>query len=213
MRKVKSSFFLIGSIAVLAVCGGISLFLAASGYESLYNRSLPLVHTIDEVNLSAFDTSYDLHEAIVKDDDAVVYGNYGKPLTVKLPQREARLDVVKPLQEGSTWLSRASALHLLAPESPRNGAMGVAFMYCRAGFRTVTTGTLPKAGSNIFMDTDHSWRYVYKITSTAVSSASMPYVVADGGDTSKLLIVCYDESSKNNIYIEAALLSVQGIDS
>jgi hypothetical protein len=212
MKRVKKTMFFMGSIVVLASCGLASLFLVASGYESIYSRSLPFVHTVDPINLKAFEQSYNLDQSIVRDDKA--YGTYGVPLTVKFPQRAARLDITQPLRdENGSWLSRANTLHLLVPEKPRNGSIGVALIYCRAGFRTITSSTLPAMGSNIFIDTDHNWRYVYKVTSTSVADSSRSYVMADGGGASKLLIGCYDEATKTNAYIEATLLSVQGIDS
>lgn len=210
-KRLKRTLFVTGGILALAVCGVLSLFLVASGYESVYNRSLPFVHTVDKINLGAFEQSYNLNQAIVKDDKA--YGTYGVPLTVKLPLRAARLDITQPLREqNGTWLARANTLHILVPEKPRNGSMGIGLIYCRSGFRTITASTLPAIGSNIFIDTDHSWRYVYKVTSTSVADASDNYVMADGGGTSKLLIGCYDEATATNAYIEATLLSVQGID-
>ena len=211
VRRLKNVIFLTGSTLVFIACGTVSLFLVASGYESIYNRSLPFVHTVDKINLDAFEQSYDLSQAIVR--DSKTYGTYGIPLTVKFPERAARLDITQPLREqNGTWLARANTLHLLVPEKPRGGSMGIALIYCRAGFRTITASTLPKIGGNIFIDTDHAWRYVYKVTSTNVADADAGYVMADGGDTAKLLVGCYDEASGTNAYIEATLLSVQGID-
>lgn len=211
-KHLKTGVFILGSTIVLGACGVLSLFLFASGYESVYSRSLPFVHTVDKIDLSAFKQSYDLDKAIVTDEKA--YGTYGVPLTVKFPQRAARLDITQPLREqNGTWLARSNTLHLLVPAKPRNGGIGIALIYCRADFRTITAGTLPAMGSNIFIDTDHNWRYVYKVSSTSVADARENYVMADGGGASKLLIGCYDEATSTNAYIEATLLSVQGIDS
>jgi hypothetical protein len=210
MKRFKKTLFIIGTIIIFAGCGVISAFLLASGYESIYNRSLPLVNTIDEVDLRAFGQAYNLDYAIPEGDK--IYGNYGKPLTLKLPQRPSRLDLVQPIKDKQTWLARANTLHLLIPEEPRNGSMGLAIVYCRTGLRTLEANNLPAQGSNLFIDTDHSWRYVYKVTSTATAPASQNYIIADDGKTSKMVVACYDKQSGNNIYVETTLISVQGIE-
>lgn len=210
-KRLKKVVFWCGRGFVLLACGLVSVFLLMSGYESVYNRSLPFVHTLDPVNLSAFSDTYDLAVASFKSPK--LYGNFGKPETLKLPERSLRLDIVAPLQQGNgAWLARQNTLHLLLPAQPRAGNIGIAFLYCRSSFRTLTDQTLPSVGSNIFMDTDHAWRYVYKVTNTKVVPDSAAYVIADTGANSKLVIDCNDAGQHVNVVVEANLLSVQGVD-
>jgi len=210
-RRVAKKFTsFVSRTVVFVVCGLISAFLLMSGYESVYNRSLPLVHTIDPVNLSAMTESYTLDAKSY--DNKTLYGDFGKPQTVKFPDRSFRFNVAAPIYSKGQWLSRATALHLLLPEQTRSGNIGVAMMYCRAGFRTLDARNLPTVGSNIFMDTDKDWRYVYKITSSKVFSDSIPYIASDTGTSGKLVIACNDTAEHSNVVIEATLLSVQGVD-
>lgn len=195
---------------VLGGCGIISVFLLASGYESVYSRSLPFVHAIDPVNMQAYGTSYTLSGDTFGDEK--LYGSYGRPTNVKLPERNARLDIVSPIQYHGEWLARATALHMLLPAEPRNGNIGVALLYCRSSFRTINDQNLPAVGSNIFMDTDKDWRYVYKVTSAKVYADSIPYIASDTGRTSKLIITCNDQAGGANVVVEATLLSVQGVE-
>ncbi|HSX08174.1 MAG TPA: hypothetical protein VLG11_04750 [Candidatus Saccharimonadales bacterium] len=212
MKKLfKNTVLWTARLAVFGACGLFSAFLLMSGYESVYNRSLPFVHTLAPVSLAAFADTYNLQ--LKSFMNSSLYGNFGKPQTLKLPDRSLRLDVVAPLQEGqSTWLARQNTLHLLLPVQPRAGNIGIAFLYCRASFRTLNDQNLPSVGSNVFMDTDHNWRYVYKVTSAKVFPDSQPYVAADDGGASKLLIGCNDAGQHSNVVVEATLLSVQGID-
>jgi hypothetical protein len=207
---MKRLFIWPARVVVLLLCGLISAFLLMSGYESVYNRSLPLVHTLDPVNLSAFSTGYNLDAQSFQNPK--LYGDFGKPQTLKLPDRSIRLNIVPPLQGGTAWLARESSFHLLLPTKPRAGNIGINFLYCRSSFRTINDRNLPASGSNIFVDTDHDWRYVYKVTSAKLFSDSIPYVIADTGAGSKLIIDCNDMKQHNNVVIEATLLSVQGID-
>lgn len=195
---------------VFAVCGALSVFLLMSGYESVYNRSLPLVHTLDPVNLTAYGATYDLRTAARSNPD--MYGSFGRPTNVKLPERSARLDIGSAVHNDGSWLARANALHLLVPQAPRNGNIGTALLYCRSSFRTINDQNLPTVGSNIFMDTDKDWRYVYKVTVAKVYPDSVPYVASDSGRGSKLIISCNDTGTHVNVVVEANLLSVQGVE-
>lgn len=209
-RALKNAFFWLMRGVVLAVCGLISVFLLMSGYESVYSRSLPFVHAIDPVNLQAYSTSYTLDGRSFGNEK--LYGSFGRPTNVKLPERNARLDVVAPIQNNNQWLARATALHLLLPAEPRDGNIGVALMYCRSSFRTINDQNLPAVGSNIFVDTDKDWRYVYKVTSAKVYADTLPYIASDTGRTSKLIISCNDQAGGANVVVEASLLSVQGVE-
>ena len=210
-RAIKRITTGAGRIAIFIGCGFISAFLVMSGYESLYNRSLPLVHTLDPINLSALAATYTLDSSSATNDKLL--GSFGRPKTLKLPERNSRFTVADPIQQqDGVWLARANVLHLLVPEQPRDGNIGVAVLYCRAGFRTLDDQNLPQVGSNIFMDTDKGWRYVYRISATKIVSDKTPYVASDAGTVSKLIISCNDAGQHENVVVEANLLSVQGVD-
>jgi len=195
---------------VFAACGLLSVFLVMSGYESVYNRSLPLVHTLDPVNLSAYSSTFNLQQAAR--NDAELYGSFGKPTNIKLPERAARLDIGPAIYNNNQWLARANGLHLLIPQQPRSGNIGMALLYCRSSFRTLNDQNLPQVGTNIFMDTDKDWRYVYKVTIAKVYSDKTPYITSDTGRGSRLVISCNDQAAGANVVIEATLLSVQGVE-
>lgn len=211
MRKVKNFLAACVRVLALAACGMISVFLLAAGYEAVFNRSLPAVHTIDPVNISAMQGSYDI--AAAADAQKKHLGNFGKPQTMKMPERSARFNIADPIRHDSAWLSRANAMHLLLPVPARAGNIGVTLLYCRSGFRTINSSNLPANGSNIFIDTDQEWRYVFKVTSAKAFPADLPYIASDTGSTGKLVIICNDGQQRANMIIEANLLSVQGVAS
>lgn len=207
--RLKKLFAWPARIAVFIACGLLSVFLLMAGYESAYNRSLPFVHTVDPVDLTAYSQSYDLRDA---GRNSERYGDFGKPTNVKLPERAARLDIGPAINSNGAWLARSNVLHLLIPTEPREGNIGLMLLYCRESFRTVNSQNAPAVGSNVFVDTDENWRYVYKVTSAKVYNDAVPYVVSDAGRTSKLLISCNDVQAGTNLVVEATLLSVQGIE-
>jgi hypothetical protein len=209
-KRIHRYFFAWGRVFVFIGCAAVSAFVLLSGYESIYNRSMPFVHTLDAVQLSAFASSYDLAGAMVPGNK--MYGSFGKPVTVKMPSTSIRLNVAAPIQEREQWLARANSLHLLITKPPRAGNIGMALMYCRSSFRTIEPADAPKQGQNIFVDTDQDWRYVYRITNAGTYSDSQPYIPSDDGTHGKLIITCNDTKQHISNIIEADLISVQGVD-
>jgi hypothetical protein len=209
-KQVRRYFFAWGRVFVFAGCAAISAFVLLSGYESIYNRSMPFVHTLDPVTLTAFQASYDL--PTTAEPNTKLYGNFGKPSTVKMPASSLRLNVAGPVQDKDGWLARANSLHLLITKPPRNGNIGMALLYCRSSFRTIQPADLPKPGQNIFVDTDQDWRYVYRVTNASTYDDSAAYIPTDDGTRGKLVIACNDTKQHISNIIEADLISVQGVE-
>ena len=212
-KNIKRKLNTAGRFGLYAGCGFISLFVLASGYESISNRSLPFVHTLAKVNLSVLSATYDLREASTL--KPAIYGQFGKPVSLTMPSQTGthRLSIVAPINDNGAWLARASAMHLLVPSKPLNGNLSTAILYCRASFRTINTDTLPVVGSNVFVDTDQSWRYVYKVTLSKAYTPTYPYFPSaySSQTKGKLIIFCNDNAHVANDIIEADLISVQGI--
>lgn len=209
-QRLRRYLFSWGRVFVFVGCAAVSAFVLLSGYESIYNRSVPFVHTLDAVKLDAFTSSYNLADAALPNNK--MYGSFGKPVTVKMPSSSLRLNVTNPVREGNTWLARANALHLLITRPPRAGNIGMALLYCRSSFRTIKPANLPKQGQNIFVDTDQDWRYVYRITNAGSYNDTQPYIPTDDGAHGKLIITCNDTKQHVSNIIEADLISVQGVD-
>ena len=207
----KTSIF-IGRVLALGICGGISAFLLMTGYESVYNRDVPLVHSLDAINLRAYQHRYDLTKYLGNDSGQI--GNFGKPINLKMPRRSMRFDIVQPIKDSGKeqWLARASTLHMMPLTAPRNGNLGVTLLYCRSSFRTINGTNMPNTGDNIFVDTDRNWRYVYRVLDTKVVPEDDPYILGDGGAKGKLVISCHDKAEKRNYIVEAEQLVVQGVE-
>ena len=212
MRKGTRALNWCVRIVVFATCGLASVYILLSGYESIYVRPLPFVHTIATVDLSAFSQTYRL--AASSGQGTKPYGYFGIPETITFPDHSLRLDIVPALREGNngSWLARSDTLHLLIPAHPRNGDIGVTFLYCRSGFRTLSAQTLPSPGQNVFMGTNKGWQYVFRVTTSDVIPEQQPFVVSDDGTSAKLVIVCNDAAHKTDDVVVATVLSVQGVE-
>ena len=213
MKRLSVRRYLLGwsRYALYAGCAGISLFLLASSYESIYNRPLPFIHTIGVVRLDSLAQDYNLPAAL--NAKPAVYGEFGKPVTLTIPLSAGsqHLSIVAPIYNHGQWLARSATMHLLTPTNPINGNIGTVILYCRAGFRTVNAGFLPAAGSNVFMDTESSWRYVYKVITAKAYASSYRYIPLADTNQGKLIIFCNDAAHGANDIIEADVLSVQGV--
>lgn len=206
-RRLGSGFMAAWRGLVLSACGVASLFVLASGYESVFNKPVAFVKTIQAVNLSAFAGSYNLERAV--QDTSAEYGTFGQPVTLKLPASNVRLDIAPAITNGTTFLAQTSSLQLLITQRPVAGNIGMALLYGRASFRTLSDQTVPSVGQNMFMDTKTQWRYVYKITSVGLYPQNRPFVLADTG-TSGLAVDANDAHTGTNLIITGTLLTVQG---
>lgn len=211
-RRLRPVAIFVCKAICLTGCGVASLFILASGYESVYNRSLPYVHTLDSVNLTSVTQSLDLSKHTSTDPKQ--YGTFGKPVTLKLPgsRTNIRLDIAGPITQGNAWLARASTVHAVIPRPPKSGNIGFLLLYCRAGFRTIPIESLPAKGTNILVDTDQRWRYVYKVTGTRTINQNDAYVPASNRQQPKLMILSNQQSDGLSTLIEADLITVQGAD-
>ncbi len=221
LRKYLIVFFRYG---VMAGCAVVSVFVLSSGYESVYSRSLPYVHTVDPVDLTTVAAASDLDlqraELEKAPTDPKRYGQFGKPTVLKMPGNQAnqanlRLDIAEPIPQGGGWLARSTALHAVLPRPAKNGDISLLTLYCRSSFRTINSQSLPAAGANIFVDTDQKWRYVYKVTAARDYRQQDRYVLTSsqsGQQQGKLLIACNDSAKQVTQVIEADLLSVQGAE-
>lgn len=198
-----------GRLILYAGCGLLSIFVLASGYESVYSRPLPFVTTLAKVNLATLAQTYNLASAATLKPS--MYGQFGRPATLTIPntQSSQRLSIVAPVNDHGHWLARASTMHLLIPTKPLNGNISTEILYCRAGFRTVSASALPAVGSNLFVDTDQGWRYVYKVTLAKTYADSYPYVPDSDSAKGKLVIFCNDQANAANDVIEGDIISVQ----
>lgn len=213
MRKpIHHRLIPFGRLALYIGCGILSLFILASGYESVYSRPLPFVHTLDVVHLATLAQTYDLTKAAALKPS--FYGQFGKPATLTIPNLQAsplRLSIVAPIKNNGDWLARTSTMHLLIPTAPLNGNISTEILYCRAGFRTVSAGALPPVSGNLFVDTDQGWRYVYKIILAKTYAESYRYIPTDDGSKGKLIVFCGDPANKAYDVVEGDLISVQAI--
>ncbi len=192
---------------VMTACALISVFVLASAYESVFDKPVAFVDTIQAVNMSAFEQSFNLVQSA--NDSSSEFGAFGQPVVLKLPSSSVRLNVVPAIVSGNSFLAQTSTLQLVVTAPPNAGNIGTAFLYCRSSFRTISDQNVPSAGQNIFMDTKSGWRYIYKITSVGLYPQTRPFVPADPGGSS-VVIDANDAKAGTNLIITGTLLSVQG---
>ena len=211
-KPVKAKIAALFFVRALVVSGTIFLssFFAMSGIELIFHKDLPLVHAIDKIDLSAFSRSYDLKNAADMAPNDYRYGSYGRPTTIKLSGRALRLNTTSALQGHNDWLVRANAMHTMIFDDPRQDAVGILFFYCKVAPQTISSSNHPPIGSNIFVDTEKEWRYVFRVSQAHTVPEQTPFIISDDEQKPKLIISCNDIHSKTNTIVEAELLSVQG---
>lgn len=197
-----------GRAFTLVVCGILSVLLCMSAYESYFNKQLPLVKTLDSVNLQILPVAYRMLSAAKPNVE--LYGDFGKPVKLRIPENSLNVSLAPPIHDDSSgsWLARSHTMHALVTHRPKNGAIDDLVLYCRASFRTLNDQSLPKVGTDIFIQTDKAQQYAYKVLNTKVAKQDGAYSPSPKTD---LIIGCGDNDKNNFVIVEATLITVQRV--
>lgn len=186
----------------------VTAFVLLNGYELAFSKDLPYADALKEVPVQSF-ISRNLQEKAAA-DPAAAAGSFGKPVSLKLATRTTKLEVVPATQKNGQYLARAAAAHYAYLTLSKGGTAGNIALYVRQSWRTILEPAELKPGGNLFLDTDHDWRYMYRIAQNVALPADAPYVIPDGV-TSHLVLAIVDPSSQRITYVTGDFVSIQNI--
>ncbi len=201
LRRKRSSFI---AYIVMVACGGLTTYMFAASYETVFNTSLPFVHAVSTVGISPIRHVVDTYHAVSQTD----IGNYGKPLLLKLPAQDIRMILAPGIQDGDHFLARASAGHYFITSVPKTGNLGDAVIYYEKSWRTNNNPEKMKTGDNIFIDTDRDWRYFYRVDAISTVTHTQTFV-SRAASSSQLVLAAVD--GDRLVIAQASLINVQNV--
>ncbi len=160
----------LGSIAV-------STFVFANGFELATNINIPYAFAIEPVSLGQL-ISLNQAPAVVA-APALSVGNFGEPKYLKLASQTTKLALVPSVAVEDEYLARASVGHFAYLGPSKNGNLGNTLVYVRTSWRSVGQPELIRAGTNVFIDTNKDWRYMYRVSDVVELPVGTPYLVPD----------------------------------
>lgn len=205
---IKNLFFLSG-------CFLITVFIFLSSYETLFNKDIKYIYSIEPVNIGNIintltsDKGNDFPVISVQPD---FVGKYGIPSMIKMPNLDKKIQLTGAIRyEKQKWLAKSNSGHYLFTSANKDGKSGDMVIYIRKSWRTLEEVDNISARDNIFIDTLDEWRYVFRINETAILADEKVYIATQTKDPS-LIIIINDEKNNINYLFKANFLSVQNIE-
>lgn len=205
---IKNLFFLLG-------CFSITVFIFLSSYETLFNKDVKYIYSIELVNIDNIvnalvtDKGSDFPAISVQPEFA---GKYGIPSLIKMPNLDKKIQLTSAIKDGQhQWLARSNSGHYFFTSSNKDGKSGDMVIYIRKGWRTLEEAQDMNVGDNIFVDTLDEWRYVFRISETAILANDQVYISTQTKEPS-LVIIVNDEKNSINYVFKSNFLSVQSIE-
>lgn len=194
-------FFAISSIAFTG-------FIFANSYETLLEKDIPYSQAIETT--SSFQIIYPnnfLIDNLEPNLSGNSIGNYGKPISINIPNINRRIELIPILKRKNLWLTRPNSAHY-AYSQKQDGKIDVFLVYIRNSWRALG----PKyqdigPGNNIFIDTNREWRYMFKIDEVVQNNLNSQYITSES-TTPQLIIIIENQKEKKVQIIKGTFLTV-----
>ncbi len=196
-------FLLLGIVSI-----AVSAFVFLNGFELATNVNIPYAFAIEPVPVAGLVADNRSDEVAARPETAV--GNFGEPKYLKVATQTTRLPLVPGVEAGGEFLARAAVGHVVLLGTAKSGNLGNALVYLRTSWRSVAHPEQIVPGTNVFVDTDRDWRYMYRVTEVADLAAGTPYLVPDSVKA-HLGIAFVSESGTSVRLVLADFVNIQNI--
>lgn len=200
------------SLTLLLMVGSFVLtaFIFSNSYELLFNRDLPYVQAIGNVDMQGVSLGNITNQELEKSKTPEFEGGFGAPFSIKLPIQKIRLPLISAIFTEQGWLARTNTGHYFITTPSKNNNLGTTVLYMRKSWRTVPNPEDLKTGENIFVDTNRDWRYMYRITEVNVLPYDEQYIIEDSR-LSKMVMIIDDQTHHVHYIVSSEIVSVQNI--
>ncbi len=190
MKLIKKliSLSLVG--VVLILCLMISVVVYANSAEIFSKKDIVFANAL---------TSYpelpiaEKHLFVLPNSDPNLSGNligdFGKPISLNIPSIRRKLEIVPAIVRENTLLVRPNNGHFLVRFDEK--AVKDFLIYLNKSWRTLPSPEDIKRDTNLYIDTNRKWRYVFKIEEIVSLTEDSIFVIPDNKTTNLILIINY----------------------
>ena len=201
-RLAKAGFFSLSGLA--------TVFILANAFAISFNYYLPFIYAVGPVDLEPLSRYADQQsESVDAPYRDTHLGNFGEPQLLRIPSMNHRLPLVQAIYSSAnnSWLSRAHSGHFMVVTESKNGYIGDTIVYMRRNYRTIPSPSELTIESNIVIDTDKGWRYVFRINEIATDQRH-DFIIR-GQENPTLILYIFDQDSQRYIIASATLINLQ----
>lgn len=195
---------------ILLACLSLTVFILANSYEIAFSHDLPVIDAYAPVDLNPLKDSLG-KQSLGDMTSSNRFGDFGRLETMKISKPITKLTLVPALKDKDKWLARANAGHFLILSPPKNGGLGDLAIYIRQSWRTINQPQQLANDGNIFIDTDHHWRYTYKIDQIINLAPDSQYIFSSS-KTSQLLIYLVSADDHQITLIKASQVTLLNVE-
>lgn len=197
-----SQFAFLGVISL-----GISVYVFANGFELATNINIPYALAIEPVSIEQLVKLN--RSTAVMNDPTLSIGNFGEPKYLKVASQTTKLALIQSVLENEQYLARASTGHFIYLAPAKSGNLGTTLVYVRQSWRTIGNPENIAVGSNLFIDTNKDWRYMYRVSDTITTDVNNQYLLPDSQKPQIMLLLLGQDGSER--IVVADFVNLQNI--
>ncbi len=209
MKRLKRFANFCIKLSVLTLCGLVTAYIVTNSAETAFNIDVPFAQAIASEHLDAITTPI-TPDFLSHADSNDYRGNFGNPVVLKLPAKQVKLPIAPAIYNQGEWLARSNTAHYVITGRAQGGDLGDTVLYLRQSWRTIQDSSDLTVGSNLFLDTDSSWRYLYKVAEITSLGTDGHIVLGTNRKPQVYLVL---QSSEGTTVVRAEFVSVQGLQS
>jgi len=175
-------------------------FIFANSYETLFEYDLPYSKAIETTQ--SYKLIYPNNftvENLEPNLSGNSIGNYGKPVSINIPNINRRIELIPADIKNEKWLTRPNSAHF-AYSLKSDGKIDIFLVYIRNSWRALGPNYQNIGpNNNIFIDTNREWRYMFRIDEVVQNNLDSQYITSE--DIAPQLILIIENQKENKVQI------------
>jgi hypothetical protein len=201
--KKKFIFITIGTLSIF-----LTIFIFLSSAELIFNQNFEYIDSIKDTPLSS-EIDYKIQQAV----DATYRYSFetlfeNRELRyVEIPVINRKLELSRAIQQDGEWLAKGNKANYIVVKNSKN--QDNIIVYFQKSWRTfMDTGSV-KLGDFIFLTTNDSWNYIFRIDSINTYSYDERFPTK-AYDAMSVTLIMEDNETKGYQVYEAKIVSSRG---
>lgn len=198
--------FIYSMFFIVSVTG--TLYIFSSSAEFIFNQDFPVIPSInasiisDEIDYKisqSLDGSYSYSFTTLFEGRELKY--------IEIPVVGQKLELSKAINQDQKWIVKGNKANYLVIKNKKENDDII--IYFPKSWRTINDTTKIKAGDFLFLETNDSWNYIFKIESIHTYSTSEKFPLK-AYSVMGITLVIEDELSNSYQVVEAKLINSRG---
>jgi hypothetical protein len=189
----------------------LTAYILLSAYAIIFVQPLPFINAIARAE------STDLITSTAKSDGAIIAFSIPKGVNqnnenlqlLKIPKNNTRLNLTKGIVKDNSWFIKPDDGHYLFLINQKTNTLNDILIYTNRDWRTISNPDSILVGDNMFIQTDTSFQYLFRIIDKKTVSLKGNYI-PDTSTTLGMILIIQDDTNKSASIIRGRLINSLG---